>query len=67
MKSKQFEVPQEQIVEFCQLIEEHELENQIIGVTDDENILIEVSYEQNDRSAMMELVELIEVDDEDDD
>ena len=65
MKTKQFEVAQEQIVAFCELIEEHELENQIIGTNDENEIVIDVNYEDKERSAVMELIELIEVEEED--
>jgi hypothetical protein len=67
MKTKQFAVPQDQITAFCEIIEEHELENSIVGTNEDDEIVIDVNYEDDERSAVMELIELIEVDDDNDD
>ncbi|MFM2225335.1 MAG: hypothetical protein RJA07_2716, partial [Bacteroidota bacterium] len=52
---------------FCEIIEEHELENSIVGTNEEEEIVIDVNYENDERSAVMELIELIEVDDDNDD
>ncbi|HTA63217.1 MAG TPA: hypothetical protein VK835_12205 [Bacteroidia bacterium] len=39
---------------------EHELTNEINGVTEDGEILIEVSYEKDERAAVFALTELLD-------
>ena len=60
----EFTVHPDNIVEFAEILETHELENEITGTTQDNEILIDVHYNKNDRSAIEELEELAVSDDE---
>lgn len=60
MRSKEFEVPTDFINEFAEALAEHELTNEINGVTEDGDILIEVSYEKNERASVFALTELLD-------
>lgn len=60
MRSKEFEVPTDFINEFAEALAEHELTNEINGVTEDGDILIEISYEKNERASVFALTELLD-------
>ncbi|MBN8701916.1 MAG: hypothetical protein J0M08_02560 [Bacteroidetes bacterium] len=60
MRTKEFEVQNDFICEFAEALAEHELTNEINGVTEDGEILIEVSYEKEDRAAVFALTELLD-------
>ncbi|CAN5645550.1 hypothetical protein BH11BAC2_BH11BAC2_11210 [soil metagenome] len=60
MRTKEFEVPSDFITEFAEALAEHELTNEINGVTEQGEILIEVSYEKNERAAVLSLTELLD-------
>lgn len=60
MKTKEINVPVIIIVEFAGLLAEHNLTNEIVGLTDDGEIIIEVQYEKEERQAVFELLELVE-------
>jgi hypothetical protein len=66
MKSRKFSVPADSIVEFAEIVENNELETKIVGTDEDndENIIVEIRYEQEERSAVFELMELLDPDDE---
>ena len=69
MRQMEIKVPSDLMLEVADLIEENEIDNSIMGA-DDELIVISVSYHEQDRSIIMEILELIEDyddDDEDDD
>mgnify|MGYP001329480381 CR=1 FL=1 len=69
MRQMEIKVPSDLMPEVADLIEENEIDNSIMGA-DDELIVISVSYHEQDRSIIMEILELIEDyddDDEDDD
>ena len=65
MKSREFYVPVESMVDFTTTIEENELNNRIIGLSEDEEIIVLVSYEPQEREAVMDLSELLETTEED--
>ena len=65
MKSREFYVPVESMVDFTTTIEENELNNRIIGLSEDEEIIVLVSYEPQEREAVMDLIELLETTEED--
>ncbi|PZX12868.1 hypothetical protein LX69_02824 [Breznakibacter xylanolyticus] len=72
MKSKIFEVPTELLAEFSELLSENELVNEIQGSTEDDEIIIEVSYSAKQKAAIHELEDwledaLDELDEEDED
>ena len=60
MRTKEFEVPTDIIIEFAEALAEHELTNEINGVTEEGDILIEVSYEKPDRANVFALTELLD-------
>ncbi|MBI5541233.1 MAG: hypothetical protein HY951_14300 [Bacteroidia bacterium] len=67
MKTRTFEVPAEQMPEFAEIIGNHELDNDIQGINDDNEIIVDVYYETGERLAVFELTELLDPDDEEDD
>ena len=56
----QFEIKQENIVDFSELVGEHDLENTIMGTTDEGNILIDVYYSRENREVIGDLEDLAE-------
>lgn len=60
MKSKTFEVPVSLISGFAELIAENDLDNEIIGNTDDGDIMVSISYEPEDRMKVFELMEWVD-------
>ena len=66
MKTRTFEVPAEQMPEFAEIIGDHELDNDIQGINDDNEIIIDVFYEPEERLAVFELTELLDPEDDDD-
>lgn len=59
MKSE-FTVSVDSIVEFAEILEENELENEIIGTTDDNELVIEVHFDKSEIDAVAQLEELLE-------
>lgn len=61
MKSKTFEIPQDQLVEFSEELIDSALDNQITGVDqENETITVEVSYDLFQRPALYGLLEWVE-------
>lgn len=60
MRTKEFEVPSDFITEFAEALAEHELTNEINGVNEEGDILIEVSYEKTERATVFALTELLD-------
>jgi len=68
MRTKVFNVTESAIVEFSEILEEHELEGTIKGVTEDSEIQISVNYERENRDVILDLMELVDgTNDEDED
>lgn len=73
MRTRNFLVPQDLIIEFVEAIEEHGFDNCIVGTTPDSEIEISIDYETNQKKAINQLQDLIdehnyeEDDDEEDD
>jgi hypothetical protein len=75
MRKVSFEVPSEVIGDFTEKLTELELENSIVGKTQDDEIEVEVYYEKSESKLVDELEEYLdelkgglgEVDDDDDD
>jgi hypothetical protein len=65
MKTRTFEVPSDSMTEFAEIIGNNELDNTIQGINDDEEIIIDVHYEADERQAVFELMELLDPDDDD--
>ena len=73
-KNKQLEVPVSAMLEISKILEEKEIENQILGPSDEKDgaIVIEVTYDKEDRENIFELEAAIEdaweeLEDEDED
>ena len=56
----QFQIRPENISDFSDLVGEHDLENTIMGTTDDGNILIDVYYSRENRDVIADLEDLAE-------
>lgn len=65
MKTRTFEVPVDMMVEFAGIIEENDLDNTIKGTNEDDEIIVEVNYEPDERLSVFELMELLDPDDDD--
>ena len=61
-KSKQFDVPVSAMLDISKILEENEIENQILGPSEekDEAVVIEVTFEKEDRDTIFELESAIE-------
>jgi hypothetical protein len=46
MRKAEFAVPSEVMAEFANEMAERELDNKVVGTTEDDEILVEVSYEK---------------------
>ena len=73
-KSKQIDVPVSAILDIAKILEENEIENQILGPSEekDEAIVLEVTYEKEERESIFELEAAVEdaweeLEEEDDD
>lgn len=53
-----FEVNNENILEFAEVLTENDLQNRIIGLSGEEDILIEVTHTRHDRECMDDLIDL---------
>lgn len=60
MRSIVFEVPVDLMVDFAQVIEQHELDNVIEGITVDDDIEIRVDYKASQRSVINKIHEMID-------
>ena len=56
MKTKKFEIPSDLMPEFAEALSESGLENEISGREDD-NIIVNVNYEPEERPQLYELLE----------
>ena len=59
----QFTVDPENIVAFAEILADDELKNEIVGTTEDEQLLIDVYYSRDKRDALESLEDLAENDD----
>jgi hypothetical protein len=64
---KEYNVPVDSIIEFAEIIAENELDNEILGTTDDEELIIEVHFDKTQFNAVEELEELVESEQDTDD
>jgi hypothetical protein len=69
MKTRNFYVPVESIIEFAEIIEENDLKGVILGAdAKEEELAISVEFEEEDSAAILEMIEYIEsINDDDDD
>ena len=66
MKQLSFEVQIEDLLEFVKIIAEYELDNEMIGYTEENNLLISITYPKDKWKAMRLLLEYSLLWDEDD-
>ena len=55
----EFNVPENSIIEFAEILAENELTNEILGTTDDNELIVEVYFEKSEIDFVEELEELI--------
>ncbi len=67
MKTRTFEVSTDSMAEFARIIEENNLRNSIQGTTEDDDIIVAVQYEAEERQAVFELMDLLEPEDDEND
>ena len=71
MRTRNFLVPQDLIIEFVEAIEEHDFANHIVGTTAESEIEISIDYDTNQRKVVNQLQDLIDehnyYEDDDDD
>lgn len=61
MRTKEFEVPIEIIAHFANLLIDHNLTNEIVGINGEEGTLtIEVRYEIKEKEKLLTLIEFID-------
>lgn len=60
MRTKQFEVPKEMIALFFDQADESELETELVEVNEEEELVVDVHYDTNEKEEVMSLVELLE-------
>ena len=63
----EFAVTVDLIVEFAEIIAENQLTNEILGTTDDNELLIEVEFDKSEFDVVEQLEELLNSYDEDGD
>lgn len=60
-KTKEFEVPIEIIAHFANLLIDHNLTNEIVGINgEEETLTIEVSYENKEKGKLLALIEFMD-------
>ena len=67
MRTKVFHVSDDTIVEFSELLEENNLKGTILGVSEDSEIKVHVTYERENRNVILDLMELVDGSEDDDD
>lgn len=60
MRKAEFTVPTEVMAEFTNEMTERDLENKVVGTTEDDEILVEVSYDKEEAQAVDELEEILD-------
>jgi capsular polysaccharide biosynthesis protein len=60
MRKAEFAVPSEVMAEFANEMAERELDNKVVGTTEDDEILVEVSYEKEETEIVDELETILD-------
>ena len=60
MRTRQFEVPKELLGEFFTQVKESELEAELIQLNEDDELEVEISYDDDTRDEVMSLIEIID-------
>jgi len=71
MRKAEFAVPSEVMAEFANEMAERELDNKVVGTSEDDEILVEVTYEKEETKSVDELEAILDnlreqIEDEDD-
>ncbi len=73
MRKAEFAVPSEVMAEFANEMAERDLDNKVVGTSEDDEILVEISYEKEETQVVDELEAILDnlreqvEDDEDED
>ena len=67
MRTKELLVSDDTIVEFSELLEENNLKGTILGVSEDSEIKVHVTYERENRDVILDLMELVDGSENNDD
>jgi hypothetical protein len=59
-KTRQFEIPKDYIGSFFGALEDTDLAYELIEVNEDDELVIEVEYDSNERDDVMNLIELLD-------
>lgn len=60
MRKAEFEVPSEVMAEFATEMAERDLDNKVVGTTEDGEILVEILYEKEETKVVDELEEILD-------
>lgn len=60
MRTRIFEVPKDMIPDFFTAASEADLETELLEISEDEELVVEVSYNQDDRDEVLNLIELLD-------
>lgn len=60
MRTREFNIPTGILADVADKIVEHDLVNEILGSTEDGEIIVEISYEKNQRESVFDIQEIIE-------
>ena len=67
MRRREFNVPLDNLIEFAQILDEKEITNSICGVTEEDEIIVEVEYDKSELKIIQELEDLIYFDEDESD
>jgi hypothetical protein len=59
-KTRQFEIPRDFIGTFFSSLDQTDLAYELIEITEDEELVIEVEYDEKERDEVMNLIELLD-------
>ncbi len=59
-KTREFEVPTSIVAEFASLLIDHDLTNEITGLNEDGDLIIEVTCEDKKKASLLTLIEFMD-------
>ena len=60
MRKAEFTVPSEVMAEFANELAERDLDNKVVGTSEDDEILVEISYEKEETQVVDELEAILD-------
>ena len=60
MRKAEFAVPSEVMAEFANEMAERDLDNKVVGTSEDDEILVEISYEKEETQVVDELEAILD-------